>query len=605
MRPEDHRQPAPPRLDHGAIGNGRVLALIAPTSAVEWLCLPQFDSPSVFARLLDRERGGVWRILAGDEEITGQMHYERNTNVLRTTFAHGDAAWEVIDFAPRMPTGLAVQAPFELVRLLQPLRGEPHVRIDFDPRPDYGRAKVALQATTEGIEVHGGPLQLRLSTNAPVPSVLAGRPFVLHEPVYQVLGFGAHHEPVDLAAVQHALALTIAGWRAWARTCALPPFAPEHVLRSALCLKLHAQLDTGAIVAAATTSIPEAMGTPRTWDYRYCWLRDAAFVVEALRRLSHLTEGEAFIRFLRNVAESGPLQPVYGLDGRRELHEEMLPHLAGFGGNGHVRIGNAAWTQRQNDLMGEVMLCLDTLLTDPRLVLDHPEQHLPLIERLVHEAIAAAPTPDTGIWEYRTTLKHHTFSRAMCWVAIHRGARLAHRLGRPELAAAWSAIADRERATVLARGFSARLGFFTQALDGTHADAANLLLPTLGLLDARDDRFRSTLLAYERLLLEGGLLLRYRNDDDFGTTTSAFSICSFWWAEALALAGRLDDAIALFHRLVAHSNPLGLFSEDIDPASGALLGNFPQAYTHVGLINAAATIGDLLAARDGVVRAWA
>ncbi|MBK8095949.1 MAG: glycoside hydrolase family 15 protein [Planctomycetes bacterium] len=596
--------PAPPRLDHGALGNGRVLALVAPTSAIEWLCLPQFDSPSVFARLLDADRGGVWRIAGAAGELTGSMAYIRNTNVLRTLFRDGDAEWEVLDFAPRIPAGLDIAAPYELIRLVRPLRGQPRIRIDFDPRPDYGRATVSLQPTDIGIEVLGGPLRLWLATNAPVPFVLAGQSFVLREPIWQVLGFAARPERPSLATVERSLQLTIAGWQAWARTCALPPFRQEEVLRSALCLKLHAHHDTGAIIAATTTSIPEAMGTQRTWDYRFCWLRDAAFVVEALRRLSHLTEGAAFLRFLRSVAESGPLQPVYGLDGRRDLTESMLPHLAGFGGNGHVRIGNAAFEQVQNDLMGELLLSLQSLLADPRLVHEQPEQHMPLIERLVTEAIAAAPQPDTGIWEYRTILKNHTFSRAMCWAAIERGARLARRFGRADLADTWQVIATRERDEILARGYSSVHGFFTQALDGQHPDAANLLLPTIGLIDARDPRFLSTLDAYERLLVDRGFMLRYRNEDDFGATTTAFSICSFWWAEALALAGRLDEAIAVFDRLAGHANPLGLFSEDIDPATGALLGNFPQAYTHVGLINAASTIGDLLAARDGVVRAW-
>ena len=593
------------RLDHGAIGNGRVLALVSPTSAIEWLCLPQFDSPSVFGSLLDPERGGTWRFDGPDGPVRGQLAYERNTNVLRGSFQDGEAAWDVIDFAPRIPHGLDVLAPHELVRLLRPRQGAPRVRVHFDPRPDYGRATVTLQPCDGGIEVVGGPLRLRLLTNAPVPFVLAGTPFVVQEPLWFVLSLAGRERHPDLADVQHRLEQTLAGWRAWARTCALPPFRQQHVLRSALCLKLHAHHDTGAIIAATTTSIPEAMGTQRTWDYRYCWLRDAAFVVEALRRLSHLAEGEAFLGFLRNVAESGPLQPVYGLDGRRELHEEFLPHLAGFRGNGHVRIGNAAWLQRQNDLMGELLLSLESLLADPRLVHDDGPAMMPLVERLVREAIAAAPTPDTGIWEYRTMLKNHTFSRAMCWAAIERGARLARRFGRSDLADTWAAIAVRERDEVLARGFSQEHGFFTQALGGQNPDASNLLLPSIGLIDARDPRFTATLRAYEHRLVEHGFMLRYRNLDDFGDTTSAFTICSFWWAEALALAGQLEDAVAVFDRMAAHANALGLFSEDVEPLTGDLLGNFPQAYTHVGLINAAATIGDLLAARDGVVRAWA
>lgn len=592
------------QLDHGAIGNGRMLALVAPDSAIEWLCLPQWDSPSVFGSLLDQERGGSWRIDGPNGPVKGTLEYERNTNVLRGTFVDGAAAWEVIDWAPRHAAGLDVVAPYEIMRLVRPLRGTPRVRIHFDPRPDFGRYVPQLSPTDEGLEIADGPLRLRLATNAPVPFVLGRQPFVLDRPIWQVLSLRGHERRPDLAGVQRSLELTIAGWRAWARSCALSSFRPEAVLRSALCLKLHAHLDTGAIIAATTTSIPEAMNTPRTWDYRYCWLRDAAFVVEALRRLSHLTEGAAFLRFLQNVAESGPLQPVYGLDGRRELHEHDLPHLAGFRGNGHVRIGNAAWHQQQNDLMGELLLSLESLLADPRLVHDDPGRVMPLVERFVTDAIRAAPTPDTGIWEYRTMLKNHTFSRAMCWAAIERGSRLARRFGRLDLAASWQSIADRERAEILARGYNETLGFFTQALDGHNPDASNLLLPSIGLIDAHDARFTNTLRAYEERLVERGFMLRYRNADDFGETTSAFTICSFWWAEALALAGRLDDAIVIFDRMLARANALGLFSEDIEPENGELLGNFPQAYTHVGLINAAATIGDLLAARNGSVRAW-
>jgi GH15 family glucan-1,4-alpha-glucosidase len=593
-----------PRLDHGVIGNGRILALVAPDSAIQWLCLPHWDSPSVFGSLLDDRIGGTWRIDTPDGPIAGRLQYETNTNVLRNRFEHGDAAWEVIDFAPRIPAGLDVRAPYEIVRIIRPVRGEPRLRIHFDPRPDYGRAAVRLVPSDLGVEIEGGGLRMWLSTDVPVPFLLGGQPFVLREPVHMVLGLGTATQATDLATVERSLHLTVEGWRAWARTCGLPPFRQQEVLRSALCLKLHAHLDTGAIIAATTTSIPEAMGTQRTWDYRYCWLRDAAFVCEALRRMSHLSEGAQFLRFLRNVAESGPLQPVYGFDGRRELDEQMLPHLAGFGGNGHVRIGNAAWQQRQNDLMGELLLSMESLLTDPRLVHERPESHMPLIERLVGEAIAAAPTPDTGIWEYRTMLKNHTFSRAMCQAAIERGAKLARRFGRADLADAWTTIAASEREEILRRGYNESLGFFTQGLDGTHPDASILLLPSMGLIDARDPRFLSTLTAYDRLLVDRGFMLRYRNIDDFGETTSGFTICSFWWAEAMALAGRLDDAIAIFDRMCGHANPLGLFSEDVDPDTGALLGNFPQAYTHVGLINAAATIGDLLAARDGVVRAW-
>jgi GH15 family glucan-1,4-alpha-glucosidase len=595
----------PPRLDHAVYGNGRVLALVAPTGTIEWLCMPRFDSGSVFGRLLDREQGGCFRVLARDAEVTGTLEYLTNTNVVRTSFELGDVAWEIVDFAPRLPRGLDVEVPIEIVRLIRPLRGLPRLRIDFDPRPDYARQSPELHETAIGVDVIGLAAPLCLATNLPTPYVLGRTEFTLDRPIFFSLHWGRRTEPATLESLTHACDLTVAGWRAWTKTCTLPTFAPAAVLRSALCLKLHAYHDTGAIIAATTTSIPEAMGTPRTWDYRYCWLRDAAFVVEALRRLSQLSEGEQFIRYLRDTVGDDPLQPVYGIGGERQLEEEMLPHLAGFGGNGWVRHGNQAYAQQQNDLMGEIVLCLDTFLRDPRIVHDDPQRHFPLITRLVESAITLAPQSDTGIWEFRTMLRPYTFSRAMCWAAIHRGAKLALRLGRREEAARWEAIAATEREIILDRGFSTKQGFFTQSLDGEHPDASNLLLAAIGIIDARDPRFVATVDRYGTELTAGGFMQRYRNPDDFGETTSAFTICSFWWAEALALMGRVEDAIAVFERLLGHANPVGLFSEDIEPATGQLLGNFPQAYTHVGLIHAAMTIGEILEAREGRVRIWA
>lgn len=593
------------RLDHGAIGNGRLIALVAPTTAIEWLCLPRFDSPSVFAALLDRERGGRFQFLAGGEPVRGRAGYLLNTNVLRIEVDAGDARWEVIDFAPRIPqAGGRFDTPLDLIRVVRPLAGTPRLTIDFSPRPDYARERGRLLVTQHGVEVLDAGAAMHLYSNVPGDHICGKTEIAVRHPLYFMLSYGQRPGPPTEADVTLLLEETIRGWRMWSKTCALPSFAPDQVLRSALCLKLHAYVDTGAIIAAATTSIPEAIGTPRTWDYRYCWLRDAAFVVEALRRLSHLNEGEKFIGFLRDIAEAGPLQPLYGIAGERELPEHVLDHLSGFADTGPVRIGNAAAEQQQNDLNGELILCLQTVLSDPRIVVDQPGAFFPLIERLVEQAIALAPLADTGIWEFRTLPRHYTFSRAMCWAAIDRGALIAARFGRPELAARWSAVAAEERDIVLRRGFNPRIGCFTQALDGEHGDAANLLLPSIGLVDGRDPRFVATLDHYARHMTRGGLVQRYTNLDDFGATTSAFTICSFWWAEALALAGRLDDAVEVFHRVLAHANPLGLFSEDIDPETGQLLGNFPQAYTHVGLIHAAMTIGALRDVRDGRVRAW-
>jgi GH15 family glucan-1,4-alpha-glucosidase len=588
-------------LNHGLIGNGRLLALVNPDTSIDWLCMPRFDSPSVFARLLDEDKGGSFAFEA--EGLRTTMAYARNTNVLRTEAETPDGRLEVFDFAPRIPAGLSVEAPLEIHRLIRPLAGTPRLSVRFKPAPDYGRARAEFVPTGQGLEVRGGPCRLFLRSNIPIDYIESGFPFRVDRALYFVLSCGRPTDVDTTASVERALELTVAGWRMWAKTCGLPTFAPEAVLRSALCLKLHAFSDTGAIIAAATTSIPESLDSVRTWDYRFCWLRDAAFVVEAFRRLSHFSEGEAFVRFLRDVADAGPLQPLYGIGGERDLVEEFIPDLSGFEGVGPVRVGNAAYTQNQHDLMGELILCLETILTDPRVVYEDPSVMV-LIERLVEEAISLSQLEDTGLWEYRTMPRHYTFSKVMCWVAAHRGAQLAELFGHPDRARKWNAWADGERQQILARAYNEKLGFFTQALDGEHPDASNLLLPTLGIIEPKDPRFVSTVRAYERLLVDHGLMLRYRHPDDFGATTSAFSICSFWWVEALAMMGEVEEATALFNRLLGHANPLGLFSEDIEPSTGRLLGNFPQAYTHVGLIHAAITIGELLEARTGHFRAW-
>lgn len=592
-----------PELDHGVIGNGRVLALVSPSTNIDWLCLPRFDSASVFARILDHEQGGFFGFIPASP-YTSDMQYVANSNVLRTRVTAADGVFDVFDYAPRVPSGLGVQAPPEVHRVLVPRDGEPHLRIAFDPRPDYARAAPDIVEAPGGLDVRGGPVPLYLRTDVPAPYLTNNLSIRLDRPRFFIFGCGRPTELESITAVDLVLKQTIEGWRAWAKTCAIPSFAGPEVLRSALCLKLHAFHETGAIIAATTTSLPEAANTERTWDYRYCWLRDAAFVVEALRRLSHLSEGEAFVGFLRDVAERGPLQPVYGIGGERELTEQHLDHLAGFAGGRPVRIGNAAYAQRQSDLMGEIVLCLETLFTDPRIVVDESSGLLALVERMVEEAIGAFAVDDTGLWEFRTRLRPYTFSKVLCWVAAHRGARFARLHGRPDLAKRWDGWASSVHGDLLNAAYNPDLGFFTQTLHGEFADASLLLLPTFGIVDAKDPRFLSTVHAYERLLVRNGLMLRYQHPDDFGVTTSAFSICSFWWVEAVAMTGDIDRAIEIFHRLLGYANPLGLFSEDIDPHSGRLLGNFPQAYTHVGLIHAAITLGELLDAREARFRAW-
>ncbi len=411
-------------LDHGVIGNGRVLALIAPSTHIDWLCMPRFDSASVFARILDLEKGGTFAFQPDCSDPGTNMEYVLNTNVLRTKITCRDGRFDVYDYAPRIPAGLTVEAPVEIHRLVIPREGAARVRVLFDPKPDYARCQhPKMVPISGGLQIGEGSSAVYLRTNAPLSYLESGQPIRVDESFYFALSYGKPSETDSVASAQRQLDLTIAGWRAWAKSCALPSFGSLPVLRSALCLKLHAYTDSGAIIAAATTSIPEAIGSERTWDYRYCWLRDAAFVIEALRRVGHLSEGEAFVSFLRDVADAGPLQPLYGIGGERELVEQHLDHLEGFCGSKPVRIGNAAYLQKQHDLMGEMILCLDTLTADPRIVIEDTEPLLRMVERFVAEAVAAVESDDTGLWEYRTFPNKYTFSHVLCWVAASRGAK--------------------------------------------------------------------------------------------------------------------------------------------------------------------------------------
>ena len=592
------------RLDQGVIGNGSLIALVAPDTGVDWLCMPRFDSPSVFGRLLDREKGGTWRFLQSGQPVDGQMRYVRNTNVLYTHVVTEDAEWELFDFMPRIPTGLRARTPLQMVRLVRPLKGTPRLSVEFDPRPDYARETAQLLPGEHGLAFGCRQGAFQLFSNIPSPYLSNGAQFNLDRPRYFVLSCGLGAQPMHMDEVHRDLDLTIAGWRRWVQNSSLPGFADADVVRSALCLKLHTYNETGAMIAAATTSVPEAVGEPRTWDYRFCWLRDSVFTVEALRRLAHFQEGRNFMQFVQDVAESGPLQPLYGIGGERDLTEQELPHLAGWAGTRPVRVGNQAAEQLQTDLMGEVVVCLRTMLMDERVDYHRPASWFPLVERMVGEARANFDVPDLGIWEYREGPRLHTFSRAMCWAALHHGAALAAHFGHGEQASQWESEARTMRERILREAWNEELGMFTQDFGGTEADAANLLLPSIGLLPATDPRFRATLERYRAILVRENGVMRYVHDDDFGTPRSMFTICAFWWIEALALAGELDEAIEFFHRVMEHKNPLGLFSEDVDVASGELRGNFPQAYTHVGLINAAMTIGTLLRARGGRFHAW-
>lgn len=575
-------------LNHAAIGDGRTVALVRPGGMLDWLCMPRFDGPSVFAGLLDTERGGHFNIMPASDRADVKAEYTRNTNVVRHEIRTAEGVYELIDFMPRYASGDELSMPLEVHRLLVPLSGRPRIRVDFEPRPDYARAHARLLHHDRGVVVEGGPVPFFLTGDVGTDVILQKRDFVLDRPTSMVFSYG-RPAPRGTHYVQAACARTERTWRRWVKRCALPGIAAEQVIRSALALRLFVYEGTGAIIAAATTSIPEERGTGRTWDYRFCWMRDAWFVVSALRTLGQLEEAEGFGRFIQDLL--GPdrpeLQPLYGVAGETDLPEEILESLSGFDGVGPVRIGNAAATHLQTDVFGEACASLVDLALDPRVDAINPEQLRADIPHLVERALAYEGKPDAGIWEFRTFLNVHTFSQAMIWVAINKGAQWAEAVGEHDLATEWSTRATNLRERILEDGYSQSLGMFTQTFNGRFPDATSLLLPSLGVIRGNDPRMESTLVEYEKLLSRGGLMRRYVNQDDFGVSGSAFTICSFWWVQALARAGRVGEARALFERLLCYANDFGLFSEDLDPHSGEPLGNFPQAYTHVGVILAA------------------
>ncbi|MEC8510948.1 MAG: glycoside hydrolase family 15 protein [Planctomycetota bacterium] len=592
-------------LPHGVIGNGAITAIVHPDTGIDWLCLPRLDGPSLFGRLLDARAGGSFAFESTDEGASWEAAYVQGTNVLRTEVRAASGSFEVLDFAPWRPEEGPEGSPVELVRLIRPLAGVPRLRVRFDPRPDYARGAFEPELRIDGLSFRSAGTAVQLESSLPGDELLAGDATELHEPAWFRLSARESRAPsADLASVESDLDATVRAWRAWTAGLETGGFADAEVLRSALCLKLLASPSTGATAAAATTSLPEAIGEERTWDYRFCWLRDSVFTVEALRRLGRPAEGRAYLEFVLRVAGEGTLQPLYGLDGERDLEELILDHLDGFLGTRPVRIGNAAALQTQHDLMGEIVLALRTLLTDEDLAGDRAGAWFGLLERMVEKSLEAYLQPDLGIWEYRDQPRVYLFSQAMCWAAVHHGAALATRMGHHARAEAWRARASEMREVILDRGFDPALGMFVQAFDEENPDAANLLLPSIGIVDARDGRFLSTIERYRELLVQDHGVMRYLHSDDFGEPASTFTVCSFWWCEALAQAGEVEEARARFDALIARANPVGLFSEDLDAQSGELLGNFPQAYTHIGLIHAALTIG---AAERGESwsRAWA
>jgi GH15 family glucan-1,4-alpha-glucosidase len=625
-----------PINSYGVIGDCHSAVLISPDGSVDWGCLPDFDSPAIFCRLLDDRRGGYFQISPTEGTIPGSQRYLRGSNVLQTRFASTSGEIVLTDF---MPVESLRAWPYQgmnnntwtredgschsLVRIVECTHGELSVTMRLKASPHYASApgEISLIADQKGAVISGGNQHIALgivgaymypSFSMEVTqdedewhqSVIVQVTLREGERLMFALGMGRNAQvarrlvevEMPLRNFEVELVHTLHCWRQWIAGCNYHGPYAEWVQRSALTLKMMTYAPTGAIVAAPTTSLPEGLGGERNWDYRFTWLRDATFTLYAFNVLGFTDEARAFTHWLRRLsfANGEDLQIMYGIRGERELPEQILTHLSGYCDSAPVRIGNGATRQKQLDVFGEVLDCIHMYRRQGGFerygeTLEGPLWDL--MHTLVEHVCAHWQEPDNGIWEVRGGLRHFVYSKVMCWVALDRGIRAAQQLNLPADLPRWMMVRDQIRADILAHGYNTALGAFTQSYDSTTLDASNLLMPLVGFIPPDDPRMRSTVdRITEGLTDERGFVYRYLahdTDDGLNGEEGTFSLCTFWLVDNLAMQGRVDEARSLFERLLTYAGRLGLFAEEIDPESGVALGNYPQAFTHIALINSA------------------
>jgi len=580
-------------LELGVIGNCTVAALIDRDACVVWYCLPRFDGDPVFHSLLGAPKeapdDGVF-VIELQDHVQSAQRYVANTVVLETELHGKHGSIRVTDFIPRFLWRDRLFHPQTLVRRLTPISGSPRIRIRVRPRFDLGATAPVCTYGSHHIRYVAPNMTLRLTTNAPVDFIRDETFFNLRGPLECILG---PDETLSEGITQTAAAFeerTRSYWRHWVHRLAIPFEWQVAVIRAALTLKLCTYEPTGAIVAALTTSIPESPGTQRNWDYRFCWVRDAYFVVRALNRLAAVRKMENYFRWLMNIVTSlndNDIQPVYGVGLEADLHERIATALPGYRGMGPVRIGNQAHQHLQHDSYGNVILGVAEAFLDQRLLSPPNRADFLRLEDMGRKALQLYDKPDAGMWEFRTRACIHTTSSLMCWAAADRLARIAEYIGETERASDWSTGAERIKKVILERAWSQKREAFVESFDGEHLDAGVLLMTDVGFLDASDPRMVSTMKQLEAVLARGPHMMRYEAADDFGVPGTAFNTCSFWRIEALARMGRVDEAREHFEALLALRNRLGLMSEDVDLQTGELWGNYPQTYSLVGIINCA------------------
>ncbi|WAS05508.1 glycoside hydrolase family 15 protein [Gloeomargaritales cyanobacterium VI4D9] len=584
---------SPVSLNYGLIGNGRICALVSPVGSIDYLCMPTFEGAFVFDRLLDAEKGSYFGIEPVHPELyTIHQTYEKNSNVLLTIFESNFASFVIHDFMPRWEIwdGNRSYTPPELCRYIEVRFGEPEIIIHYHPRPGYQPEFAPCRMVNE--TTIASPHQdnnLFLVTSVSPVQIIGKEPIRLKGDAFLSLSY---YQPIPdqaIAAIKEKLARTNHYWQRWVKHCYLPNEYQKPIIRSALTLKQMIYEPTGAIIAAPTTSLPEIVGGIRNWDYRYCWIRDSFFTVNALLKLSKFEETENFVGYLSKIvlAHPGYLKPLYTIEGEDVPTVQYLDYLAGFHGSRPVRIGNDATLHHQTDVYGEALLSMYPVFVDERVVCPNCDLLWTCVEQLVDLAIQKFPEKDNGIWEIGDRPDHYTFSKLMCWVAVDRGCKIAYQLKRQSLYRKWNQKRKLMREMILGSAWNNDRQAFTQAYGKDDLDASNLLMPILGIIDPKDPRMLATIKRSEEELMVDGLMFRYTNHDELGLPENAFTICTFWLIDALTLSGQKRKARNYFEHILSYGNHLGLFSEDINQKTGELTGNFPQAYTHVAIINSA------------------
>lgn len=582
------------KYDMGVIGNCSYLAYIDKKADVKWMCMPRFDSSFLFGSLIDEQKGGHFYIQPASENYESTQFYVPNTNVLCTEFSSSDGRFRVYDVAPRMTVHDRQFKPLMLMRKIELLSGDPSIRVCCEPRGDYGRIVPETVTGSNHIRFLGLDKQVRMTTDISLNYILQNQPFVLDQNRYIALTYGEPLEAPLRETVEEFLQQTIRYWQNWVKGCYIPNIYQDQIIRSALILKMHQYEDTGGIIASGTTSLPEFHDSTRNWDYRFCWFRDAYYTLRAFNQIGHFEELEKYFDFIQNVIRNSTdtLQPLYSITGEKNLHEIELD-LAGYKNNRPVRIGNKAYIQIQNDVYGQVLVSLMPLYIDKRLTFAKKNSYNKIVPWLLDRIEKTMHAEDAGLWEFRNSKFIFAYTMMFHWA----GAKAAYKIAKEfkdEAVMKKAAALAHEASLNLEKCWDPQRGCYTQAIGTPNLDASTLKLITMNYLPHNDPRAKTHIEQLEKeLLAEHGLFYRYKHYDDFGMPETTFLVCAFWYVDALACVGRVEDAIKNLDQIMTFSNSLGIFSEDV-ALDGSQWGNFPQTYSHVGLINSAFRIAKKL-----------